>query len=194
MLAEILSSKIRAEIFRLLWDNDNVVLHMRDIERKSGFSIGTVQRELSKLLKLDLIKKMKDGNRIYYRANMEHPLYNDIVSIVQKTVGLATIIKQALSNITQIKYAFIFGSIASNKENSHSDIDLMVIGDIGLRQVVSVLSGIPEKTGREINPHVWSLMEFKDKIRLKDHFLTHVINSKLLFIIGKEDEFRRLFE
>jgi len=117
MLSEILYSKIRAEIFRLLWDNNNSVLYMRDIERKSGFSIGTVQRELSKLLKLDLIKKTKEVNRTYYRANRENPLYQDIVNIVQKTVGIVHIVKHALSNTSQIKFAFIFGSIASKKKS-----------------------------------------------------------------------------
>jgi len=70
----------------------------------------------------------------------------------------------------------------------------MVIGQLELRKVVSLLSEIPEKTGREINPHLWSLTEFKEKIRLKYHFLTHVINSKLLFVIGNEYEFRKLLE
>ena len=194
MLAEILSSKIRAEIFRLLWGSDNAVLHMREIERKSGFTIGTVQRELSKLVKLDLIYKMKDGNRTYYQANRENPIYQDIFNIVQKTVGLAQIIKKALTKTDKIEFAFIFGSIASRKENSNSDIDLMVIGNLGLRNVVSLLSGISEKTGREINPHVWGTIELENRIELKDHFITNVVNSKKLFIVGKEDEFRKLFK
>ncbi len=48
MLAEILSSKIRAEVFRLLFGMNKTSLHMREIDRKSGFFIGTVQRELKK--------------------------------------------------------------------------------------------------------------------------------------------------
>ena len=159
MLAEILSSRIRVEIFRLLFGADNAALHMREIERKSGFAIGTVQRELRKLVKLDLIKKTKDGNRTYYQANKENPIYQDIFNIVQKTVGSIFLLKEALSQSTEIEFAFIFGSFATGKENSHSDIDLMVIGNLGLRNVVSLLSGISEKTGREINPHVFGTID-----------------------------------
>ena len=192
MLAEILSSRIRVEIFRLLFGSDNASLHMREIERKSGFAIGTVQRELRKLVKLDLIKKTKDGNRTYYQANKENPIYQDIFNIVQKTVGAIFLLKEALSQSTEIEFAFIFGSFAAGKENSHSDIDLMVIGNLGLRNVVSLLSGISEKTGREINPHVLGTIDLKKRIKSKDHFITSLINSNKLFIIGEEDEFRKL--
>ena len=192
MLAEILSSRIRVEIFRLLFGSDNASLHMREIERKSGFTIGTVQRELRKLVKLDLIKKTKDGNRTYYQANKENPIYQDISNIVQKTVGSIFLLKEALSQSTAIEFAFIFGSFAAGKENSHSDIDLMVIGDLGLRNVVSLLSGISEKTGREINPQVISKLEFINRINLNDHFISNVINTDKIFIIGTKDEFTKL--
>ena len=192
MLAEILSSKIRVEIFRLLFGADNAALHMREIERKSGFAIGTVQRELRKLVKLDLIKKTKDGNRTYYQANKKNPIYQDIFNIVQKTVGLIFLLKDTLSQSKDIEFSFIFGSIATGKENSHSDIDLMVIGNLSLRNVVSLLSGISEKTGREINPHVLGTINLKKRIKTKDHFIISIINSEKIFIIGEEDEFRKL--
>jgi len=192
MLAEILSSKVRAEIFRLLFSSDNTALHMREIERKSGFSIGTVQRELSKLVKLDLIIKKKDGNRTYYRANKENPIYRDIKSIVQKTVGSIFLLKEALSQSKEIKFAFIFGSLASGKQKSYSDIDLFVIGNIGLREVVSLLSGISDKTGREINPQVISKSEFINRLNSNDHFISNIINSDKIFITGTKDEFTKL--
>ena len=192
MLAEILSSKVRVEIFRLLFSSENTALHMREIERKSGFSIGTVQRELKKLVELDLIIKRKDGNRTYYSANKENPIYQDICNIVQKTVGSVFLLKEALSQSTAIEFAFIFGSTASGNQKSHSDIDLFVIGDIGLREVVSLLYGVSDKTGREINPQVISRSEFIDRVNSNDHFISNIINSDKIFIIGSKDGFTKL--
>ena len=77
LLSEILSSNIRAEVFRLLFGVTDNELHMREIERRSGYAIGTIQSELKKLLRLDLVIKRKDGNRTYYRANRAHPLFLD---------------------------------------------------------------------------------------------------------------------
>ena len=165
---------------------------MREIERKSGFSIGKVQRELKKLVELDLIIKREDGNRVYYEANKDNPLYRDICNVTQKTVGLIHILQESLIKTKEIEFAFIYGSIARGKENSKSDIDLMVIGNLGLRNVVSLLSGISEKTGREVNPHIFWITEFKKRIQSKDHFITNVVKSKKIFLIGNEDEFRKL--
>jgi DNA-binding transcriptional ArsR family regulator len=86
----------RAEIFRLLFGTNDKALHMRDIERRSGFAIGTIQGELKKLSNLDLVLKEVDGNRTYYRANKNHPLYNDIHNLVLKTIGLVDVLRNAL--------------------------------------------------------------------------------------------------
>ena len=71
LLSEILSSKVRAEVFRLLFGLDNGALHVRGIERKTGFAIGTIQTEMKKLHRLNLVLKERDGNRLYYQAKFQ---------------------------------------------------------------------------------------------------------------------------
>jgi predicted nucleotidyltransferase len=161
ILAEILSSKVRAEIFRLLFGLDGPARHMREIERRTGFAIGTIQTELRKLLRLDLVYSKRDGNRMYYAANKTHPLFLDIRRLVLKTIGLADVLKGALEKSPKIRCAFVFGSIARSEEKAGSDIDLMVIGDVGFREVVGMLDGAAEKIGREINPHVLAAGDLK---------------------------------
>src|SRR2546430_11306403 len=48
-----------------------------------------------------------------------------------------------------ISIAFVFGSLAQSRERAHSDVDLMVVGTIGLRQLTKLLSGVSEKIGRD---------------------------------------------
>lgn len=188
ILAEILSSKVRAEIFRLLFGTIAEELHMREIERRSGYAIGTIQTELKKLLRLDLVKKRKDGNRLYYRADKGHPLYPDIRSLVLKTVGLVDILKNALEQDSDISIAFVFGSIALHEETAGSDVDFMVIGKLGLRKLTGKLSGVSEQIGREINPYVLSVNEFVKRKTKKEHFITQVLEAPKIFIIGNENE------
>ena len=190
-LAKILSSKIRAEIFRLLFGTNDKALHMRDIERRSGFVIGTIQGELKNLSKLDLVLKEIDGNRTYYRANKNHPLYNDIHNLVLKTTGLVDVLRNALET-QKIKLAFVFGSFAKGEESADSDIDLMVIGNLGLRDITRLLSDTQEKIFREINPHVYSLKEFIKKYKENDHFVSQVAEGTKIFIIGSEDELKAM--
>ena len=189
ILAEILSSKIRAEIFRILFGTRDDALHMREIERRSGFTTGTVQQELKKLYRLELIKKNRDGNRLYYQANREHPLYPEIRNIVLKTIGLVDIIQEALERSPDIECAFVFGSIARQEEKTQSDIDLMVIGTLGLRELTALLSGLSEAIGREINPHVMSSEEFIKRKGRDNHFIANILKKPKLFVIGNENGF-----
>ena len=186
-LSDILSSRVRAEIFRLLFGLNEQELHLREMERQAGLSLGTVRQDLQKLVKLDLVKTRRDGNRLYYRANTDHPLYPEIRKLVLKTSGLVEIFKKVL-DYEGIRVAFIFGSLASNRERAASDVDLMVIGAVGLRSLSSWLAGASDQIGREINPHTMSVEEFRRRKQKEDHFLSHVLESPKLFIVGKEHD------
>ncbi len=187
ILAKILSSRVRSEIFRLLFGLSDKELHVREIERRTGLSIATVRQELKKLLQMELLLARRDGNRLYYRGNKEHPLFPDIQNMVLKTVGIVEPLKEVLDK-ESVNIAFIFGSVANNREGAVSDLDLMVIGTVGLRTVSGWLSGISEKIGREINPHVLSLNEYRKRKRAREHFLNRVIESAKIFIKGNEDD------
>jgi predicted nucleotidyltransferase len=191
ILAEILSSRARAEIFRLLFFGTVTELHVREIERRSGFNDRTVRQELTRLKRLDLVKDRKSGNRVYYSANREHPLYSTIRNLVMKTVGLVDVLRAALTD-KRIRLAFVFGSLARDEEKAESDVDLMVIGSLGLRTLSGLLAGVSDKIEREINPHVFTEEEFLKRIKDRDHFITSVLQSEKIFIIGNEHEFETM--
>ena len=186
-LAEILSSKTRAEIFRLLFGLKEAPLHLRELQRLSHLAVGTIQQELEKLIRLALLIRRKDGNRVYFEPNREHPVYGEIRRMVLKTSGLADLLKQALEG-SDIRCAFIFGSVARGTEDAESDIDLMVIGEIGLRRLVSLLSGVSERLGRPINPHVLTVSEFSERCKKKEHFVKKILEDSKIFLIGTEHE------
>ncbi len=186
-LAELLSSRARAEIFRLLLSGTGEELHVREIERRSGLNDSTLRQELRKLVRLDLVQSRRDSNRVYYRAKTESPLYPEIRNLVLKTSGLSDVLKSALTD-KRIRVAFVFGSIARGDEKAGSDVDLMVIGQLGLRDLSRLLSGIEEKIGREVNPHVLRQEEFKKRVRAREHFVSSVMETPKIFIIGAQRE------
>ena len=192
LLAELFSSRVRAEIFRLLFDGTGEELHMRELERRTGCVIGTIQTELKKLVKIDLVTSRRDGNRLYYSAKANHPLYADLCSLVQKTVGVVGALRAALSDCREIDCAFVFGSFANSREHAASDVDLMVIGTVGLRALMGKLSLLSESFGREINPHVLTAEEFCARISQNDHFLVNVMQSRKQFVRGGEDDLAKL--
>jgi DNA-binding transcriptional ArsR family regulator len=191
VLSKILSSRVRAEVFRLLFGIQESELHVRELARRSGMNESSVRQELLKLDGLGLVSRRKDGNRAYYRANRKHPLYAEIHSLVIKTSGLVELLQIALQGV-DVSVVFIFGSVAKGEENADSDIDLVAIGDAGLRMISPLLSGISGQLGREINPHVMSSEEYRGRMKSGDHFVTHVLKGPKLFIVGTNHDLERM--
>ena len=100
-------------------------------------------------------------------------------------------LREALGE-AEIQIAFVFGSVASGAERATSDVDLMVIGAISLRQLSKRLSSLATKLGREINPHMLTPAEFARRIKEREHFINSVLETPRLFVIGSEDELSRL--
>jgi len=185
-LQELLSSRARAEIFRLLFGLSSSELHLRAVERRSGLTVATVRQEFGKLKRLGLVLSRRDGNRLYFRANQAHPLYG-VRELVLKTVGLGDVLKEALKGL-EIDLAWVFGSVARSKENADSDVDLMVIGQASLRQLSEALREVHGRIGREVIPYALTEKEFKRRLQAKDHFLSQVLDSELIFVIGCRNE------
>src|SRR2546430_6116133 len=117
-LNELLSCNDKAGVFRLLFGLDGGPLHLREIERRSGLAVATVQQELKRLTRLGVIEGRPDGNRTYYVAREDHPLYPEIRGLVLKTSGLADLLRDALKKEKGISIAFVFGSLAQSRERS----------------------------------------------------------------------------
>lgn len=192
-LERILSSKVRAAIFTLLFGVEDRELHTRELARQTDFAEPSIRQELKNLVDIGLLDSHRDGNRRYYKANDSHPLYPAIQELVSKTTGLPALLREALDD-PDISCAFLFGSIATGKQTADSDIDLVVIGNIGLRRLTRLLGRSTELSGREINPHVLTPSEYQDRCKKKDHFVTQVIAGKKIFIKGTQHDLDTMAE
>lgn len=190
-LQQLFSNQARAEIFKILFDGRKQHFHLRELVRRSGLALRTIQSETKKLRELDLLRSKQDGNRLDLSANDHHPLYQELCNIVSKTSGYIGILKREFAQLP-IETAFVFGSMAIGKSNSRSDIDLIIIGDAGLRRLAPILRKVSVEVGREINPHVYTEDTWKTKLAHKEHFVTRVTREKKLFLIGDEDVLRNL--
>lgn len=98
-------------------------------------------------------------------------------------------LKTALSGIlAQVKFLFVFGSCARGDQTMESDIDLMVIGDLSLREVAPGLRRAEQELGRQVNAVVYSPGEWIRRCRERNPFVTQVRKSEKIFIVGSNDE------
>lgn len=190
-LAKLFLSEIRAELLRLFFGLGARKLYRAEIIGELRFAGGSVEEELEKLVRLELLLTTKDGNRRYYEVNEAHPLYPELRGIVLKTVGLRDVLAEAVPT-KGVTFAFVFGSLAARSETGASDVDLMVIGTAGHRALASGLRAAAERLGREINSHFFREDEFIARLTARDHFLCDVVAKPKLFIRGEEHEFAEL--
>jgi predicted nucleotidyltransferase len=176
----------------LLFGKLDLEVHMRELTRQSGLTLGSVQEELKKLEAAELLTSRRDGNRLYFRANQNHPIFPELHSLVTKTDALPEILAADLSSLTGIQMAFIFGSVAAGSATSLSDIDLMILGTVTLRQMAPILRQSSQKLCREINPHVLSPAEWAARLQRGDVFCARVAAEPKLFLKGGADELGRL--
>lgn len=181
-----------AAVFRLLFGLETAPRHLRELSRQSGLAVGTVRQELRRLGRLGLILERADGNRRLFWAHQAHPLFPEIRNLVLKTDGLASILRDRLARQVGIRVAFVFGSLARAAGRAGSDLDLLVVGSLGLRALTAQLQGVGEKLGREINPHLLTEAEFRRRKLEKEHFLSSVLDGPRIFVLGGEDELAHL--
>lgn len=138
-------------------------------------------------------QRTQSGRQVYFQANTESPVFPELKSLIGKTVGVGDILRRALKPLKQlIRLAFIFGSMARGEENPGSDIDLLVVGEVSFSDVVLNLQAAQNALGREVNSTVYSNAEFVKRLREKRPFVTSVTYEKKIYVIGDEDELRRL--
>jgi len=175
MLIKLFASKLRVEIFALFFSRPEEALYFGEIAKLTGEDRG------------NMLISRKEGNLKYYSANRDFLLYDELRSMILKTRGAVGTLKETLSRAKKIDYAFIYGSIASGTETSKSDIDLMVIGEISLEGLLKLTRGPEKAIGREINPSLYSVKEYKSRMKKKDPFIVQVMNEPRMMLIGDDN-------
>lgn len=192
MLNKLFSSKTRIKILAEFFSNPDKTRYVREMERQTCEDYKSIVRELNNLEKIGLLKARKEANLKYYSMNKNFLLYEELKSIFRKTYGAEGVLKEALSGENDIDFAFIYGSVASGTETAESDIDLMVIGDILVEQLLKATKEPESLLGRDINISVYSLKEFKIRLKKSDPFIMNVMNEPKIMIIGDEHALKQL--
>ena len=187
MLVKLFTSKLRVEILALFFSRPEESLYLGEIGKLTGEDRGNISRELRNLEAIGLLVSRKEGYLKYYSLNRDFLLYDELRSMIQKTRGAVGTIKEALSSEKKIDFAFIYVTIESGTEKAKSDLDMMVIGDVRLESLLKRMKGPEKFLGREINPSLYSLKEYKNRMKKNDPFIAHVMNEPRIMIIGDSD-------
>lgn len=191
-LTSILFPEYRRRVLGLLLLRPELALHGREVSRQTGLPAGATLRELNKLADAGLLTKDKRGNQQIFSANKASPIYQELAGILRKTSGVADVLRDALAPLLpELRAAFVFGSVAQGRETAGSDVDLMLIGDVGFREAVELLHPTQATLGREVNVQVFSADEFTAQARTQPYMADALAKQKI-FLKGDEHELAEL--
>ncbi len=193
MLEELFGSRARVRILKIFLLNHDRDFYQREISTTTNLPIRAVQREMERLVRIGFIEKQIRGNRKYYKCRRNFPIFDELKSIILKTVALGNILKDYLQKKKEkIKLAFIYGSFAKGEENITSDLDIFILGNITSKEVSTLLSPAKDSLKREINFIVYKEKEFLKK--KGNHFLKSVIKEPKIFLIGDKSDLKRILK
>ena len=191
-LVDALFTNTQQRVLGLLFGQPGTWFGTSELIRRSRAGSGATQRQLAVLKEAGIVRSMRVQNQVHYRANPESPIFDELVAIIAKTVGLAEPLGEALAPLTsRIDAAFVFGSIANRRDHAQSDIDVMVLSDrVTYGDVFSAVEPLHERLGRRVNPTIYTVEEFIKRRRDGNPFIARVLEQPKIWILGNEDVLR----
>ncbi len=187
----LFGSKTRVTLLSKLVMNPDRSFYIRELSRELNIPYSMLHKEEKNLVSLGILSEEKKGKITLVSVNKNLPYFTEIKHLLTKTIGLGDLVRSRLSGLKGIRHALIYGSLATGEESESSDVDLLIIGDVGGEEVLKAISEMEKEVGREVNYILWSEKEFMKRVRNRHHLLADVASKPVIMIIGEEDEFRR---
>jgi predicted nucleotidyltransferase len=190
-LADALFSKTQQGVLGLLFGQPDRSFYATEIISRVGVGSGAVQRELQRLEQSGLVTVSRVGTQKHFVANPSSPLFAELCSIAQKTVGLAEPVRRALAPFaSRIQAAFIFGSVAKRSDTAASDIDLLILSkDLAYADIYPSIEPVERHLGRPLNPTIVPPDEWARRLQQGQSFATRVMAQPKIMIYGSDDAF-----
>ncbi len=191
-LSNALFSKVQERVLALIFGHSDRSFYTSEIVRSVRSGTGAVERELSRLQRSGLVSVERIGNQKHYRANHQSPIFEELQSLVLKTVALTEPLKKSLQPYSDnIDAAFVYGSVAKGTDTARSDIDLAVIGDeLDYSELYTATQNAENILGRKVSPIFLSPDDWKRKASQKGSFVNKISALPKVFLFGSEEDLR----
>ena len=189
-LADALFTTTQQRVLALLFGQTDRSYYASELIERTGSGSGAVQRELKRLASSGLVTVKRIGNQKHYQANPDAPVFEELRSLVKKTVALAEPIRAALAPLAnRIQLALLYGSVAKGTDTATSDIDVLIVADgVTLEDIYSTLASVEADLDRKVSPTLYTLEEFAERNLANNPFLARVLAGEHLVLIGKKHE------
>ncbi len=188
-ISSALFSDSQARVLQWLFGQPERSYHLSELRRLTSLGSASLQRELNRLADAGLVNSERVGNLRRFQANPQSPVYQELASLVRKTLGVVPLLRQALQPLAgRLSKAFIYGSVARQTDTAGSDVDLLLVGEnLSLNEILNLLLPLEAQLGRKINPNCYTPAEYAKRVAEPDSFVNRVLAQVTLPLIGDVD-------
>lgn len=175
-------SELQARLLSVLLLGDGGAVASPELARRTGASPASLHRELQRLERAGLIEHERVGRTKVYRAAERSPVHAALRELLERTVGVESMLRARLASLPGVEAAAIFGSWAAGRVSADSDVDVLVVGDVERDHLLEAAREVERIAGRAVNVAAYDAEEFAR--RRDDGFLATVLARPLIPLVG----------
>lgn len=150
MLGELITSKTRLRLLIKFFVSQANKGHLNGLATEMGESTNGIRKELNHLQEAGYLKKLKVNNKVEYRVNTDHPLFETLHKVVLKHLGLEDLVEKVLERMGYLDQIILVGDYV--KGNDTGLIEVFLIGqDLNMDYISQLENKIEDLIGRKVN-------------------------------------------
>jgi hypothetical protein len=169
MIEALISSKTRIKLLLKFFLNSNTTAYLRSLESEFGESSNAIRVELNRFEEAGMLTSSNQGNRKVFRANILHPLYNEVNSILRKQMGIDQIIEGVITRLGDIDRVYVAGALAKGMDTNI--IDLVFVGNIDVEYLIRLIDRVENLIHRKIRYVIYSPIAIVEESKLVEESL-----------------------
>lgn len=186
-IANVLFPPAESKIIEWIFGMPAREFHVDELMRLTGLGGASVQREIARLFDAGLVTDERIVNVRRVQAIPSSPVFAELTSLVQKTLGVVPSIAETLLPLADvIEFVAVYDSIAKRSKHADSDVDVMIVSDTpSFAEIMAALTTVQDRLARVINPTIYTATEFAARRAQPDSFVNRVLAQPFDMVAGK---------
>jgi hypothetical protein len=185
-------SRTRDAVVRELFAEPHVEWHARGLARQTGEAVANVHRELRRLERSGWLARRRERNRILCRINDTHPLYEEMRSLVAKTVGVERVLAASVVDVPGVELAVHIEVAGDGRPSVSGALHVAVVGAADPAAVEAALRPAAQWLGRPISSDVFGVNELRRAISRRYPYVVRLLSSRRSTLVGDERRLRAM--
>ena len=125
MLGELITSKTRLRLLIKFFISQANRGYLNGLATEMGESTNSIRKELNHLQGAGYLEKVNVDNKVEYKANTNHPLFDILQKVVLKHLGLEDVVDTVLERMGDVEQIILVGDYAKGKDSGLIEVFLI---------------------------------------------------------------------